>query len=168
VLVLTPGGDVKEAAEHIRDAQAAGSPGALTIDAGQYLAAPSNALQRTRVTGLQGANNNFACQYNDSIIRLRPQASASCSPQGGVATCDCDEYPFKSSWNGARFNRESTSARYVNGTQNREIGRRLGRFYQAERILDVTPDPGIPYTLDNEAQSLVPRVGGDDFWVHVE
>jgi hypothetical protein len=168
VLVLPTSGQTKEAAEHIRDAQAAGSPGALTIDAGQYLASPSNALQRTRVTGLQGANNNFACQYTDSIIRLRPQASASCSPQGGVTACDCDEYPFKSSWNGARFNRDSTSARYVNSQQNQESGRRLARFYQAERVLDFTLDPGIAYTLDNEAQSLTPRVGGDNFWIHVE
>jgi hypothetical protein len=127
VLVLTPGGDVKEAAEHIRDAQAAGSPGALTIDAGQYLAAPSNALQRTRVTGLgatSGANNNYSCIYADSVIKQRPQASSSCpnQRQGG---CDCDEYPFKSTWNGAFLNRSGTSARFILGAQNQQAGNRV-------------------------------------------
>jgi Immunoglobulin I-set domain len=170
VLVLNAIGDVKEAAEHIRDAQAAGSRGGLTPLDGAFVASVSNGLQRTRVTGLgatSGANNNYACRYADSVIEQRPQASSSC-PNGRQGGCDCDEYPFKSTWNGAFLDRSGTSARFILGNQNQLAGNRLVRFYQAERVLDFTPDPGIVFNLGNESVSIPARVGGDDFWVHIE
>jgi hypothetical protein len=172
VLVMSVGdGAVKEAAEHIRDAQASGSPGRLDIAGGYAFASPSNALQRTRVTGLKGssgANYGFACKYAESIIKLRPRASGSCSSSGGSAGCQCDEYPFGSTWNGAWANRATTSVRYIVGEQNKGGGDQLVRFYQAERLLDFTVDPKIIFNLGNEALSIPPRVGGDDFWVHID
>jgi len=178
VLVLSAAdGRVKEAAEHIRDAQrpiAEGGIGALggldIAPDGRATAHSGNALQRTRVTGLSGenaANRNSACFYAGSIIRLNPQASATCPNEGGGG-CSCDEYPFNSTWNGAFLNRSGTSARYINLGQNVEAGNRLGRFYQAERVLDYTPNPGVGYVIGNEAQSVPSRLGGDDFWVHIE
>ena len=159
VLVMSVGdGEVREAAEHIRDAQASGSPGGLDFAGGVAFASPSNALQRTRVTVLQEANRNRACGATDSIIRLRPQSSASCLASDAV--CDCDEYPFAATWNGAWSNSATTSARNVSRPNNRKGGTRLLQFYQAERILDFTPDSG--------AASIPARVGGDDFWLHVE
>lgn len=163
---------VSEAAAHIRDAQAWGALGGLHFDAeGQALASPGNALHRTRVRGLKGypedgANRRNSCGYADAIINIRPQASASCTSPG--AACDCDEYPFNSTWNGGWLNKDWTSARKINLTQNREAGRRLQSFYQSERVLDYTPDPGIVFTLQNAPQSIPARIGGDDFWVHVE
>ena len=52
--------------------------------------------------------------------------------------------------------------------QNGEAGTRLQLFYQAERVLDYTPDPGIAYNIGNEGVSIPARAGGDDFWVHIE
>jgi hypothetical protein len=167
---------VKEAALHIREAQNAGSPGKLGFAAdGSPRVAAFSALQRTRVTGLKGrinpsaagANRNYSCVYADSIIKVRPQGSATCPATGGTG-CSCDEYPFNSSWNGSFLNTNGTSARHINAGQNGEAGTRLQLFYQAERVLDYTPDPGIPYNIGNEGVSIPARVGGDDFWVHIE
>lgn len=179
VLVLSAAdARVKEAAEHIRDVQrpvtegGIGALGGLDMEPdGRATASSSKALQRSRITGLSrdnAANRNNACVYADSIIRQIPQASATCTAAGGNAACSCDEYPFNSTWNGAFLNRSGTSARYINNAHNVEAGSRLGRFYQAERVLDYTPDPGIGYLIGNEALSIPSRTGGDDFWVHIE
>ena len=114
-----------------------------------------------------GANRNYSCVYADSIIKVRPQGSATCPATGGTG-CSCDEYPFNSSWNGSFLNTNGTSARNINAEQNGVAGTRLQRFYQAERVLDYTPDPGIPYNIGNEGVSIPARLGGDDFWVHIE
>lgn len=167
---------VKEAAIHIREAQNAGSPGKLGFAAdGSPRVAAFSALQRTRVTGLKGrdnppaagANRNYSCVYADSIIKVRPQGSATCPATGGTG-CSCDEYPFNSSWNGSFLNTNGTSARHINAVQNGVAGTRLQLFYQAERVLDYTPDPGIAYNIGNEGVSIPARLGGDDFWVHIE
>jgi hypothetical protein len=164
---------VREAAEHIRDAQNAGSPGKLAFDSQNlWTTSGTVALQRTRVTGLKGtdtvdgANRRMSCTVADSVIRLRPKASDSC-PADGVG-CDCDEYPFNSTWNGSWLNKDGTSAKYINSDQNRQAGRWLQSFYQSERVLDTTPDPGIPFSPSNPSASIPARLGGDDFWVHIE
>lgn len=159
VLVLSIGDTrVKEAAEHIRAAQAWGSPGGLAFDPdGRALASVSNALQRTRVTSLSKANRNNACGFADAVINIRPQSSATC--MGDHAACQCDEYPFASTWNGGWLNKDGTSARWIQAGPNREGGNRLQSFYHSERLLDFTQADSA-----NDAS----RVGGDDFWVHIE
>jgi hypothetical protein len=91
---------------------------------------------------------------------------------GATSGCECDEYPFNSTWNGAFSDRDTTprtsSARYINGLQNGKAGTRLQQFYQAERVLDFTIDPGIPYIRDNQSVSIPLSNFGDNFWVHVE
>ena len=176
-------GAVREAAEHIRDAQRNFAPGGLDLGPDGLYASSSNALQRTRVTGLggirtntvsaPGANRQYSCNYADSLIKQRPQSSATCPATGGPA-CQCDEYPFNSTWNGSWSARPisasttSASARYINGGQNEQAGTRIQRFYQAERVLDYTMDPGIVYNIGNEASSIPFRLGGDNFWVHIQ
>jgi Deoxyribonuclease NucA/NucB len=173
---------VKEAAEHIREAQQEPlkAPGGLEIDAatGVAIARSSNALQRTRVTGLKGrsetalqtaadgANRQYSCKYSDSIIKLIPKSSSTC-PIDGVG-CDCDEYPFNSTWNGSYLMKSTTSAKFINPQANQLAGTRIQQFYQAERVLDYTVDPGIVFNQNNAAASVPIRAGGDDFWVHIE
>lgn len=159
VLVMSAGdARVKEAAEHIRAAQSWGARGALAFDSeGRALASVSNALQRTRVASLKQANRNNACGFADAVINLRPQSTATCSQ--APSTCECDEYPFASTWNGGWLNKDGTSARWVQAAHNRESGSRLQRFYQSERLLD--------FTAANSAYDTS-RLGGDDFWVHIE
>jgi hypothetical protein len=177
VLVLAVGdASVKEAAIHIRDAQNAGSPGKLGFAAdGSPSVSAFDPLQRTRVTGLKGqlvpsrigANRANSCVFATSIIARNPQNSETCALPGALG-CSCDEYPFNSTWNGSYSNIAKTSARNISGIQNSAAGTRLGQFYQSERVLDLTVDPGIIYNFGNEAFSIPVRLGGDDFWVHIE
>ncbi|MFD7291610.1 hypothetical protein [Streptomyces sp. NPDC059863] len=71
-----------------------------------------------------------------------PHKSTPGAPPAGK---DCDEYPFRSSSEGAaRYLGEGTgdefrddfSVRYINSAENREAGRRLGAWHHSDRILD--------------------------------
>ncbi|WP_368860256.1 NucA/NucB deoxyribonuclease domain-containing protein [Streptomyces sp. M2CJ-2] len=62
---------------------------------------------------------------------------------GGGGGKDCDEYPFRSSAEGAaRYKYEGDefkddfSVRYIIREENQEAGRRLGAWYHSDRILD--------------------------------
>jgi hypothetical protein len=154
VYVLTVGGPEKEAAEHIRDAQAANSRGGLTLDGDRYLAATSNALQRTRFPNVNNNNRNAACELETSLRVTRP-ATASASCQQNLTGCQCDEYPYASTWNGAFFDRPGTSVRFIRGPDNRNGGTKHQQFLQAERVLDLTV---------TETSSA----NGENFWVHIE
>jgi hypothetical protein len=93
VLVLTTGGDVKEAAEHIWLAPASGARGALALDNGQFLATPSNALQRTRFPAVIARNRQASCASSISLLTSRPATvCASCSANN--TECQCDEYTY--------------------------------------------------------------------------
>jgi hypothetical protein len=153
--VLTVGGPEKEAAEHIRDAQVAGSRGGLTRDGNQYFAAVSNSLQRTRFEAVKEGNRRVACgSGNDSLRASRP-APVSASCQQNSQGCECDEYPYASTYNGASFDASGTSVRIIKGNNNGVGGLRHLQFLQAERVLDFTA---------TEAS----EPNGESFWVHIE
>ncbi len=166
---------VLEAVAHIADAQAWGAPGGGFVLSSRAYGGGGSPLQRTWVTGLKGndagidgANRIASCKATDSVIKLRPQSSASCSTS--TVGCDCDEYPFNATWNGAWFNKDHTSARFINASHNRVAGARVGSFYRQQRVLDLTKDPGIPYSPGNESASIPsgPETGTDDYWVVVK
>ncbi len=168
---------VTEVAEHIWEAQTSKntlgsirgvprtlSPGGLfSVETGTTAipAANSmgNALHRSMnvaLSGDNGLNRNYACNYSESIIRLRPNKSDECV----LSDCDCDEYPFSSTWEGAYINRYGTSAKYLDPIQNRTAGARLGSFYIKERLIDLS------------VQSLNPPpnhapLDADPFWVTI-
>lgn len=48
---------------------------------------------------------------------------------------DCDEYPFASTWEGARSGINYFSVKYLDSTQNRSAGSQLGDWYTKDRIL---------------------------------
>ncbi|MDG9720155.1 NucA/NucB deoxyribonuclease domain-containing protein [Streptomyces sp. DH24] len=59
---------------------------------------------------------------------------------------DCDEFPFASSYQGAaRYQyegdpyRDDFSVRYIDSDENQEAGRRLGAWYDNDRILSHDP-----------------------------
>jgi hypothetical protein len=66
------------------------------------------------------ANRNAACP--SSLERLPSQ--------------QCDEYPFASTWQGAKSGGGDFSRRMINGKQNEEGGKALGRFYLYNRIIE--------------------------------
>jgi hypothetical protein len=156
VYVLSVGGPEKEAAEHIRDAQAAGSRGGLLRDGDQFLAPSSNALQRTKFDPVKDRNRTAACSRtgSTSLLITRP-APVSASCQQNAAGCECDEYPYASTWNGAAFDPAGTSVKVIRGNNNGIGGVRHKQFLQAERVLDFT-----------ESEASAPN--GENFWVHVE
>ena len=168
VMVMSVGDSrVRDAAEHIKEAQAAGAPGGLYFDgAGQAIASEGNALKRTRIKAAQNSNRDRSCKDADSLFNTRPiNASASCQP-GSISNCQCDEYPFAATWNGGYFAPSSTSVKRILGAQNEYGGSLLGSFYQSERVLDLSEysgDDTTPYDFSKEL-----RRDGDSFWVHIE
>jgi hypothetical protein len=48
----------------------------------------------------------------------------------------CDEYPMASTWQGAEHGGGDYSRRMINGWQNEEGGKALGRFYLYNRIIE--------------------------------
>jgi Deoxyribonuclease NucA/NucB len=161
---------VKEAAEHIREAQQGSlrAPGGLDIDPGTNVATAStgNALQRTRIVGANESNRDASCQGSQSLFVTRP-APVSATCQANQAGCQCDEYPFAATWNGGFFAPNSTSVKRIQGPQNQRAGSNLSGFYQKERVLDLTVYDGSPTATTYDLSQEKSR-GGDNFWVHIE
>jgi hypothetical protein len=158
--------NVKEAAEHIYEAQLKGSPGKWMLKPRSLAIADptftwSNTLQRLKNTDLAQKNRAASCTSSTALINVRPPYSSStCSP--GQAGCQCDEYPFASTWNGGKFDPDRTSVKWINGLQNNKAGGgKLTGFYTTERVLDLTLYPA-------GAGDSVAWGGGDIFWVHVK
>ena len=87
---------------------------------------------------------------------IRPGGTNSNAPG-----CECDEYPFNSTWQGAAFAPNTTSVKWINGKQNQNAGReKLSNWYRTERLLDLANYPADGVTL--------PSGGGssDFFWVY--
>jgi hypothetical protein len=167
VLKTPPQFGVTEAAEHVREAQGFGSPGKFLLKP-QTRAFATNTYVENR--GLQrfkdaqklygSPNRKVACTNTDALIKTRPTfVSATCTPDAPL--CQCDEYPFNSTWQGASFEPNTTSVKWINGKQNERAGSgNLTGWYRTQRILDFTEQPsfGIP---------AGPNVLNDFFWVYV-
>lgn len=78
--------------------------------------------------------------YNTSLIAANTAAAiATCQtyfPGYDTATLDCDEYPFKSTFQGASNGPSKYSARPIPSSDNRSGGGQLGAFYTFDRIID--------------------------------
>jgi hypothetical protein len=168
---------------HVKDAQDGASqsirpvksPGLFKYQPGSIAVADSSvvgdqALQMMREQARRDLNRDVSCSktISSSLLNNRPYyGSASCSetnPGSGVppASCNCDEYPMASTWQGAGVsagNQSKVSVKYVLGRDNSSSGGALGnfykQFYKRERVLDLT---------DYGAVSLRPT--GDNFWVN--
>lgn len=106
-------------------------PGATRDDPIRRLAPGAGTWQQDRFAANEALSRNGFCRTG------MPQQPG----QGGPY--DCDEYPFASTYEGAaRYRYEGShlqnfwSARWVKRTHNQEAGRRLGRWYVNDRILD--------------------------------
>jgi hypothetical protein len=137
-----PGVDV--VAEHVRDAQNTPnstfptvSPPRDKVIPGKYVgSADENPLHRI---------SKYSTQYNDN----RDHKNGACYGRGPHAALyaglglptrpvtgeDCDEYPFRSTKEGAASPDWDFSVRALDRGKNRRAGSRLGGYYQADRIL---------------------------------
>jgi hypothetical protein len=166
---------VKQAAEHIFEAQNnpdenARSPGKFLLEPGARAFASgtnsfNDALKRTAITKVRDKNNYAACApYSTSLIGQRPPYfSATCAAPG--SKCDCDEYPFASTWNGAKIRPYTTSVKKINSAQNQLAGSGLAPFFLAERIIDFS-DPAA-WLFDSE-DFLGGPISADNFFVHIK
>lgn len=66
------------------------------------------------------------------------KAEAACKKKwpGRPKGKDCDEYPFKTTKQGAAYGNGAFSVRYITSGDNQMAGSRLATFYSADRILD--------------------------------
>ena len=147
---------VSEAAEHIREAPGRGSPGKFLMKAGtravadQSVSSPVTALQRLKRPDFlspKNPNRFAACDILNnpsSLANIRPrQYSNSCppvTPDGlpDIPRCDCDEYPFNSTYQGAAYLPDLTSVKAINAAQNQAAGtRRFSSWCARERVLDL-------------------------------
>ena len=166
-------GTVKEAAEHVLEAQTGPlqAPGKFLLKPGTRAVADSsimgsNALQRAKSLTVQEENRKQSCRLATSLYRTRLPLNQSANCAAGTQRCSCDEYPFASTWSGGRFNPDHTSAKNINFDQNQKAGSgRLTNFYLTERVLDFTQYPELVQPYDPSAES---NRGGDDFWVYVK
>ncbi|MFJ9213881.1 NucA/NucB deoxyribonuclease domain-containing protein [Streptomyces sp. NPDC102264] len=95
-----------------------------------------------RITESAGTASKARYDENERVRKLDCNESTPGAPAAGK---DCDEYPFRSSAEGAaRYLYEGTgdefkddfSVRYIDSAENQEAGRRLGAWYHSDRILD--------------------------------
>lgn len=133
---------VAAVAEHIADARANPDdtlppksdkelPGAEPVDPLYRLAKAAGASQLAR--------------YNANRSVVRRYCTGGDVPGGGSGK-DCDEYPFASSYQGAARSqyegdeyKNDYTVRYISRIENQEAGRRLGAWYENDRILDWDP-----------------------------
>jgi hypothetical protein len=175
VLVYSTGGNEKEAADHVVEAWGRGAPGKFRMKAGYRAvvddSVTGSALTRTQVTPLVANANRFAsCDAAASLIALMPRMSSSCpNGKGGPEKCQCDEYPFASTYEGAFFLPSTTSAKFVRGSDNGSGGAKLVASYNSMRIIDLSYDlnNGLGSNVD-PLSGFVRVSGGDSFWVAVE
>ncbi|MDT0386008.1 NucA/NucB deoxyribonuclease domain-containing protein [Streptomyces dubilierae] len=102
-----------EVAQHIKDAQATGLPGKYGTT--NYL---------TRLTDRKKIRENRGKACPSAAILPRPPGKS------------CDEYPFASTWQGAKYGSGEFSRRMVNAKQNTDAGKALKGFYTYSRVLE--------------------------------
>lgn len=174
VFVVPSGSDTgAEAVAHMEDALEHGAPGRFRMRADfraladESVMAQGGALHRTQIAAMRNANRYASCStVSTSIISRHPQHSASC-PNERADPCDCDEYPFASTYEGAFAGRTTTSARFVSRTDNRAVGSALADFYARQRVIDMSYETEQRGTLKNPYPSFVFDETGDAFWVHI-
>lgn len=143
--------DNPQSMAHIRDAIAANEslpgqytglrPGTRAI--AQRSDSPYTGLQRLRVTSLIKANRTKSKMLCEALPNP-PSSFSSCpdfaDPDSveALTPCDCDEYPFASTREGAAMPRTygEASVRYIARSDNRSAGARLGAFLRKERLID--------------------------------
>ncbi|VWC34786.1 hypothetical protein BLA23254_06567 [Burkholderia lata] len=131
--------DVDESAIHIREAQAAGRPGKF-VPMGDGTIFPdtfeSRPLKRTRDATLRRANRDTSKkQCVTKYGSVTGQCTFTGDPDETPSDCDCDEYPFASTEEGASTDPE-VSVKRIDASDNRRAGAFLGNFYLNQRVLD--------------------------------
>lgn len=154
--VKTDNPDVDESAKHIKEAQ--GLPGNFVPrnDGTILPGSDSRALTRTRDAALRASNRTTS---KEQCIAKYGQVTGQCTFTGDSnetpSGCDCDEYPFAATHQGAASGR--FSVRRIDPSDNRRAGAFLGDFSARSACSTATSS-----TSTSSRAVLRPRRSGAD------
>ncbi|MBB4968836.1 NucA/NucB deoxyribonuclease domain-containing protein [Saccharothrix violaceirubra] len=132
------GDGVDEIAAHIKKAQE--DPGSM-YPGGAGTAIPGGYTSGRPLTRLYSGMDDESRRYYDANNRIARNTCEKFDPNYGKPGLQCDEYPFRSTWEGAYStavdpqSRWKYSARMVDGDQNGKAGSDLGVWYTQDHIL---------------------------------
>ena len=148
VFVIRSSDNMPRSREHIIDAFAAlpGLSGQFELLAGtRALAAGQFPLTRTRDTSEINRNrrtSNARCKrdFGPAPASVPDACPIVVDPDLDEGPCDCDEFPFASSHEGADQKLETRySVRRIPQSDNRSAGGSLGEFYRKQRVIKEDP-----------------------------
>ncbi|MDN7672492.1 NucA/NucB deoxyribonuclease domain-containing protein [Burkholderia oklahomensis] len=152
--ITTTNPDVDESAIHILEAQAAGRPGKFVLlGDGTIFPDKSKSRPLTRTRDADWRRRNRSTSKDQCIAQygsVKGQCTFTGDPDETPADCDCDEYPFASTQEGARDN--EVSVKRIDASDNRRAGAFLGNFYLNQRVLD-----NEEFYLDVDSQAALKR-----------
>ncbi|MGN6083482.1 NucA/NucB deoxyribonuclease domain-containing protein [Trinickia sp.] len=128
--------DVDESAIHIREAQAAGRRGKFVAAGDGSILPGSDAseLTRTRSQKLIKENRDEARKRYVEQYAEEPVCELTTDPDEPPGPCNCDEYPFASTNEGA--SRGEFSVKRIDAKDNQRAGARLGNFFTSQRVIE--------------------------------
>lgn len=162
--------DVDESAMHIRDAQSAGMPGRFISRGDGTILRGSDAKPLTRLRDKEMRRQNRDASKAQCVVKfgnVTGQCSFTGDPDDEPSACDCDEYPFAATNEGAQ-NKEvgkDFSVRRIDSGDNRRAGAKLGCFLASQRVLDgdeffVDVEPGEVQSAADDCEPDISGVGG--------
>jgi hypothetical protein len=132
------GNGVDSVAAHIKKAQ---EDPANVYPGGIGTEIPGGRASGKPLTRLYPGMDANAQAYYDANNRVAKATCQKYDPNYGNSTMQCDEYPFRSTWEGAHFTETTPgakwkySARMVDGAENGLAGSALGVWYTQDHIL---------------------------------
>jgi hypothetical protein len=171
VFALLPSDDTPASRKHIQDAFAGVNPQLTDIPSGESLVVPGQfklkvrtraiadvvgftSLDRSRNLTDINSNRGESDRCCKSLFGPPPSGTpSSCpsvtDPDDIQPACDCDEYPFASTRQGAALVLAPVEAHYtvrrIPSVDNRSAGGKLGAMYLRERVLDSKVQGGSPF-----------------------
>lgn len=130
--------DVDESAFHIRDAQFSGLPGKY-ISEQDSIQPNSDSKPLTRLRDFTARSENRKESLKQCVAKFNtysPTCAPSGDPEDPEVDCDCDEYPFAATDEGAMNPNYQVSVRKIDPSDNRRAGAYLGVFFTQQRVKD--------------------------------
>jgi hypothetical protein len=146
--VKTDNPEVDESAIHIREAQAAGRPGKYVPPTDGNVKPAFGSRELTRLRDEQARKQNREASKTQCVAqygKVTGQCDFTGDPDETPTKCDCDEYPFAATNQGAHGN--EFSVKRIDASDNRRAGGLLGCFLASQRVLD-----GETFYIDVEPQ----------------
>nr|WP_174505867.1 NucA/NucB deoxyribonuclease domain-containing protein [Acinetobacter sp. Marseille-Q1620] len=131
--------DVNESAIHIKEAQNSGKPGKYVAQSGSVMPDTSYSAPLTRLRDATQRRKNRTASLNMCKANFGSYSSTCAFTGDSDETpqdCDCDEYPFAATNQGADSSGGNVSVKKIDPSDNRRAGAYLGSFFNQERVLD--------------------------------